>query len=156
MREALTAFLIECTQKKLSDHSEKRVSQLLHVMGIIEEMSDGCYIISILLEKSIRKNRLVSAREMDDLIPYLNQVKEFLAALQELLEHGYSSRVISRTRELETDINKSKKRLQKLSRKRIEAGMDVKTELFFIDLVRRIERLGDYCFDISNTLIKHN
>jgi phosphate:Na+ symporter len=74
--------------------------------------------------------------------------------LQEQLEFGHGSRVTSRTRELETEINKSQKKLQKLSRKRIEAGRDVKTELFFIDLVRRIEKLGDYCFDISNTLMK--
>jgi phosphate:Na+ symporter len=156
MRETLTGFLIECTQKKLNARSEQRVSQLLHVIGNIEEMSDACYIISILFEKSVRKDRLISAREMDDLIPYLNHVKEFLALLQEQLERGHSLRVASRTRELETEINNSQKRLQKLSRKRIEAGRDVKTELFFIDLVRRIEKLGDYCFDISNTLMKNN
>jgi len=156
MREALTGFLIECTQKKLNARSEQRVSQLLHVIGNIEEMSDGCYLISIIFEKSIRKGRLISAREMDDLIPYLNHVKEFLALLQEQLEHGHSSRLTSRTKELEAEINKSQKRLQKLSRKRIEAGRDVKTELFFIDLVRRIEKLGDYCFDISNALMKNN
>jgi phosphate:Na+ symporter len=156
MREALTGFLIDCTQKKLNARSEQRVSQLLHVIGTIEEMSDGCFIIGMSFEKSVRKDRLISAREMDDLVPYLNHVKEFLALLQDQLEHGHGSRVASRTRELETEINNSQKRLQKLSRKRIEAGRDVKTELFFIDLVRRIEKLGDYCFDISNTLMKEN
>jgi len=60
--------------------------------------------------------------------------------------------LVVRTKELESGINKSRKRLQKLSRKRIEAGKDIKTELFFIDLVRRVEKLGDYCYDISNTL----
>jgi phosphate:Na+ symporter len=50
------------------------------------------------------------------------------------------------------EIGKSRRKLQKLSRKRIEAGMDVKTELLFIDLVRRIEKLGDYCSNITEKL----
>ena len=54
--------------------------------------------------------------------------------------------------ELEGEINSTRKKLQKLSRKRIQAGMDVQTELIFIDLVRRIERLGDYCASITTEI----
>ena len=154
MRESLTAFLIECTREHLNARSEQRVSQLMRVIGDIEEMSDACYIISLMLEKSVKKNRVISDKEMDDLIPYLNHVEEFLDLLEEQLGHGPAAKLANRTRELETEINKSQKKLEKLSRKRIEAGKDIKTELFFIDLVRRIEKLGDYCYDISNTLEK--
>jgi phosphate:Na+ symporter len=54
--------------------------------------------------------------------------------------------------DLENRIDESRDRLRKLGRKRIEAGKNVKTELFFIDLVRRIEKLGDYCFSIAEAL----
>lgn len=36
----------------------------------------------------------------------------------------------------------------RLSRKRIENGSDVKTELNYIDLVRKIEKAGDCVFGI--------
>jgi phosphate:Na+ symporter len=117
-------------------------------------MSDDCYIISLLLEKSIKKNRIFSKQEMDELVPYVNKVGEFLDHLQEQLGQPSTSKLSDRTNELEKAINKSRKDLQKLGRKRIEAGKDVKTELFFIDLVRRIEKLGDYCYDISTALRK--
>jgi phosphate:Na+ symporter len=154
MRETLTTFLIECTRRQLATRTENRVSQLLKVVGYIEEMSDDCYIISLLLEKSIKKNRIFSKQEMDELVPYVNKVGEFLDHLQEQLGHPSSAILTNRTNELEKAINKSRKDLQKLGRKRIEAGKDVKIELFFIDLVRRIEKLGDYCYDISNALRK--
>jgi phosphate:Na+ symporter len=54
MREALTNFLIDCSRVKLNPRSEQRVSRLLRVIGYIEEMSDECYGISRLLEKSVR------------------------------------------------------------------------------------------------------
>ena len=154
MREVITGFLIECTRAQLNARSNRRVSELLRVVGFIEEMSDACYIISLRLENSVRKNRIFSEKEMENLIPYLNLVEEFLALVNEQLGASSAIMLTVRSKKLEADINKSRKRLQKIGRKRIEAGKDVRTELFFIDLVRRIEKLGDYCYDISSALGK--
>ena len=89
---------------------------------------------------------------MDELVPYVGQVEEFLALLHEKLGQSLTIKSTIQTKKLESDISKSRKQLQKLSRKRIEAGKDVQTELLFIDLVRRIEKLGDYCVNITEKL----
>ena len=154
MREALTSFLIECTREQLTPYSERRVSHLLRVISDIEEMSDECYGISRLLERSVRKNRIFKKEEMDELVPYVNLVGEFLVMLREQLGQNFTIKLALYNRKLEAKIGKSRKQLQKLSRKRIEAGKDVQTELLFIDLVRRIEKLGDYCISISGALIR--
>jgi len=152
MRETLTGFLIECTRNQFYTRSESRITHLMRVIGDIEEMSDECYSISRLLEKSVRKNCFFKDEEMEDLVPYVNQVGEFLTLLQGQL--GTSPRVALaiQTVELEANISISRKRLQKLSRKRIKAGEDIKTELIYIELVRRIEKLGDYCMDITEVI----
>jgi phosphate:Na+ symporter len=152
MREILTNILIECTHNQLNVNSERRVSRLLRVIGDIEEMSDECYSISRLLEKILRKNCVFKDDEMDELIPYVNLVGQFLTMLQEQLGHKPAEELAVQTVELEANINSLRKKLQKLSRKRIKAGENVRTELFFIELVRRIEKLGDYCLDITNTI----
>ncbi|MCL2042895.1 MAG: Na/Pi cotransporter family protein [Treponema sp.] len=152
MRETLTAFLIECTHTRLNPHSERRVSRLMRVTGDIEEMSDECYGISRLLEKSVRKKRIFKKDEMDELVPYVGQVEEFLGLLHDKLGQSLTVKSTIQTKKLESDIGKSRKQLQKLSRKRIEAGKDVQTELLFIDLVRRIEKLGDYCMNITEKI----
>jgi phosphate:Na+ symporter len=152
MRESLTIVLIECTREQLNPNSEQRVSRLLRVIGGIEEMSDECYSISRLLEKSIRKNSVFKKAEMEELIPYVGQVEDFLEFLHGQLGQSPTAEFTVHARELEDNINKTRKQLQKLSRKRIEAGKDVKTELYFIDLVNRIEKLGDYCAGITETI----
>jgi len=156
MRETLSAFLIECSRVKLNPKTEARISYLMQVISMLESMSDECYSISRLLEKSVDKNYLLKNKEMDELIPYVGLVEEFLSLLEKQLGRNPSSELKIRAAELENKIDKDRKKLQKLGRKRIEAGGNVKTELLFIDLVRRIERLGDYCFEISeeNTLKK--
>jgi phosphate:Na+ symporter len=149
MRETLSGFLIECSRVKLNPKTEARISYLMQVISMLESMSDECYSISRLLEKSVDKNYPLKNKEMDELIPYVGQVEEFLSLLEKQLGRNPSSELKIRATELENKIDKDRKKLQKLGRKRIEAGGNVKAELLFIDLVRRIERLGDYCFEIS-------
>jgi len=156
MREILSGFLIECSRVKLNPRTEARISYLMQVIASLESMSDECYSISRLLEKSVDKNYLFKDKEMDELIPYVGLVEEFLKLLENQLRRNSSPEQKIRAIELEDKIDRDRKKLQKLGRKRIEAGGNVKAELFFIDLVRRIEKLGDYCFEISeeNTLKK--
>jgi phosphate:Na+ symporter len=149
MRDTLSGFLTECTRVRLNTQTELRVMYLIRVIGNLEEMSDECYSISRLLEKSVRRNNMFADKEIDDLIPYVGQVEEFLSLLHEHLSESPAAEQAAHIHELENSIDKNRKKLQKLSRKRIEAGSDVKTELLFIDLVRRIEKLGDYCFEIA-------
>ena len=149
MREALSSFLIECSREKLSVKSERRISNLLHVIVSLEAMSDECFGISLLLEKSVEKDLVFKNKEIGDLIPYVGLVEEFLALLENQLKRNYTEADKTRAEELEAAIDKKRKKLHKLGRKRIEAGKNVKTELLFIELVRRIEKLGDYCFEIS-------
>ncbi|GHV95809.1 phosphate:sodium symporter [Spirochaetia bacterium] len=151
MREELTAFLMECAREQLNPRSERRVSQLVRVISDLEDMTDDCYSISMILERSVRKDHIFKGKEMGALVPYVNQVEDFLTLVRENLGRP-SPEKIWEARELESAIDKARNKLRKLGRKRIEAGKDVKTELLFIDLVRRIEKLGDYCFDIAETI----
>jgi phosphate:Na+ symporter len=154
MREALTSFLIECTREQLNPRSERRVSQLLRIIADLEDMTDDCYSVGLLLERSVRKNHLFKEKEMAALVPYVGLVEDFLTLVREYLGRRLSPEETEYAKTLEEKIDASRNRLRKLGRKRIEAGEDVKTELLFIDLVRRIEKLGDYCFDIAEALAR--
>jgi phosphate:Na+ symporter len=152
MREVLTAFLIECTREQLNQHSRRRISSLIRIIADLEDMTDGCFSISLLLERSVKKNQIFKGKEMNALAPYAGMVGDFLTLVGDRLGRGMSAEETAWAKDLEDKIDKSRNKLRKLGRKRIEAGKDVKTELLFIDLVRRIEKLGDYCYDIAESL----
>jgi phosphate:Na+ symporter len=168
MRDVLSSFLIECNVRenssrrsrsvgskvmdsifKRTPRTETRISSLLRVIVALEEMSDECYSISRLLERSVRKDCVFKEKEMNELIPYVALVGEFLALLENQLGLAPTQNQKAQATKLENDIDKGRKKLQKMGRKRLEAGGNVRGELLFIDLVRRIEKLGDYCFEIS-------
>jgi phosphate:Na+ symporter len=152
MQEELTRFLIECSANQLSRQSEQHVSQLFRIIAELEEMTDDCYGIGLILERSVKKELVFKHKEMKALGPYVSLVEEFLSFVQTHLGTALTPDQAAYALELEGRIRKSQNRLNKLGRKRIEAGESVKTELLFIDLVRRIEKLGNYCHNISRVL----
>ncbi len=48
----------------------------------------------------------------------------------------------------ESKINTYRNTLKKSARRQIQAGSDVKAELVYIDIVRQIEHIGDFCMNI--------
>jgi phosphate:Na+ symporter len=152
MQEELTRFLIECSSHPLNPRSEHHITQLLRVIAEIEDMIDDCYGLSIILERGVKKELIFKQKEMEALSPYAGLVEEFLSFVKDHSETLFSDAERKHAEELEHQIHRSQNRLRKLGRKRIEAGENVKTELLFIDIVRRIEKLGNYCYHISEVL----
>jgi len=149
MREKLSHFLIECSKVEPNSESENHVFHLLYVIDLLKSMSNECYSISRLLEKSINKTCVFNGNQVDELIQHTALVEKFLAVMETKLNPN-SARETSLqnaakdntcTAELEKEINASRKKLHKLGRERLEAGENVRTELFFIDLVRHIEKI---------------
>lgn len=53
---------------------------------------------------------------------------------------------------IEQKIDETKKELKKASRKRLEAGADVKEELQYMDIVRKVERAGDCVYTMLQSV----
>jgi phosphate:Na+ symporter len=156
MREELTRYLMECARRQLNRRSEHNVSLLLRIIADLEDMTDDCFSVSLILERSVRKNQIFKRKEMEALDPYMGLVEEFLTFVKDHLGGKLEEEQSLYARRIEDEIDTVRNRLRKLGRKRIEEGEDVKTELLFIDLVRRIEKLGDYCYSISNSMSNMN
>jgi phosphate:Na+ symporter len=152
MRVELTRFLIECRRPQLGGQSERKIYQLLRIISDLEDMTDDCYSVGLLLDRSVKKNLYFKDKEMEALAPYTRLVEDFLAFVREHLGRTITAEQESYAAELENRVDKSRDRLRKMGRKRIESGADVKAELLFIDVVRRIEKVGDYCYNIAGAL----
>ena len=155
MREQITAYLMECSRVLLGTRAKGRISRLLRIIADLEDLTDDCYSASLILNQSVERNLFFKKKEMTALVPYVALVSQFLDFLGNIkLGHTITQEQSDWALELENKIDKSRNKLRKLGRKRLEAGKDVRTELLFIDLVRRIEKIGDYCFNITEELAK--
>ena len=91
--------------------------------------------------------------DMERLLPYLELVRQFLQFIRRNINNQITPEKLELARELEDGIDAFRKDLKKVARKRLEGGADVKSELLYIDVIRRIENIGDNCFNISENLL---
>ena len=152
MQEQLSNYLIHCSQLPLSEKQKNNVSIMIRVVDDLENMTDDCYSVAVLLKRSIEKNMIFANEDMERLLPYMDLAHKFLEFIRKNINKHLSEEDLRIAQDLENQIDKSRSNLKKVARKRLESGADVKTELLYIDLVRSIEKLGDRAFSISEAL----
>ncbi len=154
MHEQLTAYLIKCQHLHLSDEAKDNVQLMLRLIGEMESMSDGCLSISIQIKKALEKNVTFKQEDFDRLIPYFELGRQLLyfihknvSKVQKLTPEQYQF-----ASELEEQIDSERTELRRIARHRLEAGADVRAELYYMDIIRQIEKIGDRCFDAAGDL----
>ena len=125
---------------------------MIQIVDELENMSDSCYATIMLIVRSIDKKMKFQQADMDRLLPYIELVRQFLQFIRRNINTQLTQDKLDMAAELEDGIDAFRKDLKRVARKRLEGGADVKAELLYIDVVRRIENIGDNCFSISETL----
>ena len=152
MHEQITHFLIKCESMQMTDKQINHISSLIQIVDELENMSDSCYATIMLIIRSIEKKMKFQQEDMERLLPYIELVRQFLQFIRRNINTQLTQEKLELASELEDGIDAFRKDLKKVARKRLESGAEVKSELLYIDVVRRIENIGDNCFSISESL----
>jgi phosphate:Na+ symporter len=152
MQEEISKFLVHCSSLPITPKLRAHITALLHIVDDLENLTDDCYAVALLLQRSIDKKMVFNKDDIDRLHPYTDLAQHFLEFIREHINKRLTSQQLQSAYELENQIDDFRTNLKKVARKRLESGADVKTELLYIDLVRNIEKIGDRAFSISEAL----
>lgn len=154
MQEQITAYLIKCLHLHLSDEAKDNVQLMLNLIGEMESMSDSCLSISIQIKKALEKDVEFKQEDFDRLIPYFELGRQLLyfihkniAKIQKLTPEEFKF-----ASDLEQQIDDERYALRKIAKHRLEGGENVRAELYYMDIIRQIEKIGDRCFDVAEEL----
>lgn len=152
MQEQITAYLLKCEALPISDNQRANLSSMIQIVDDLEAITDECYALGKLIQKSIEKKMEFKQEDTDKLLPYVELARQFMQFIHININKHLPKEKLEFATELENQIDAFKKDLKKLARKRLEEGSNVKAELLYMDLVKQIERIGDHCFNISELL----
>lgn len=154
MQEQITAYLIKCLHLHLSDEAKDNVQLMLNLIGEMESMSDSSLSISIQIKKALEKDVEFKQEDFDRLIPYFELGRQLLyfihkniAKIQKLTPEEFKF-----ASDLEQQIDDERYALRKIAKHRLEGGENVRAELYYMDIIRQIEKIGDRCFDVAEEL----
>lgn len=154
MNSAISNFLSNCFRIPNANQKDRQnFSRLIHITQSLEELSDECCsMMHNVLKYVTDEDFEPGSGRMKKLLDYFEQVRIFYEQACTFVALGISDDEKNSSFYKEEEIDRTKKELQKASRKRIQAGKDVKSELQYMDIVRKIERAGDCVYDIVQTL----
>ena len=152
MQEQITAYLLTCETLPVSVTQLSNISSMIQIVDDLEAITDECYALGKLIQKSIEKKMEFKDEDMERLLPYVELARQFMQFIHININKHLSKEKLEFATELENSIDAFKNELKKLARKRLEEGSNVKAELLYMDLVKQIERIGDHCFNISELL----
>jgi phosphate:Na+ symporter len=152
MRDQISSYLVEFRQLSISEEIQHEISKMIHIVDELENLTDDISSVAHSIKRSIEKNMVFSEGSISRLVPFLVQVQNFLLFVANHINSALTEEEMEKAELLEQSIDHFRKQLKKRARKQIEKGGDVKTELLYIDIVRKIEKMGDRAYSISEDL----
>lgn len=152
MREELSKFLMDCAAHEMGSASQANIGTMLRMVTDLEDITDDCFSLIMLLDKSRSRQLSMDEDEVENLGPYTLLVENFLGFVEANINVHISQSQLDMAQELEDKIDEFRSALKKKARKRLQAGADVKAELLYIDVVRHIEKIGDRAYGLSRSL----
>ena len=152
MQEELTMYLLRCQKLNLNERQIEQVNQMLAVVTELEALSDDCLSIGVYLKRIEKKNLNIAMDDKERLLPYIELVRQLLYFVYRHIGSKLSREQLEFANSLENQIDEERTVLKKVARNRLEQGSDVRSELLYIDIVRKVEKMGDSCFAIARQL----
>ena len=154
MNNEITSFLQKCSRLPSANHTDRNnCSRMISIVQNLEDLSDECNsMMHTICKFKKEEGHSLHKNQTKELISYFDQVHVFYEQTCTFIALGLSDIDKVLLSEVEDKINRTKKNLKKASRKRIENGSNVKTELNYMDLVRKIEKAGDCVFGVIQAI----
>ena len=154
MNAAITEFLQKCSRLPNANHNDRQhFSSLLHVTDNLENLSDETCSLMHTVRKYVTDTEYkTDSKRSHEIMDYVESVRIFFEQTCVYFTIGSSAKERLSGEAIEQKIDRTKKELKMASRKRLESGADVKEELNYMDMVRKIERAGDCVYSILQCL----
>lgn len=152
MQEQLSGFLAACSIQGLSETQAQEVRKLLRIVNELESISDACHKVVSLYRRKRKKELSFHDNASAEISDYAMSVADFLKYNSDFLSNRLESQDLSVATAMEDGINSQRKSLTKLSRKQIKKGGDLQGELLYMEIVRQMEHIGDFCLNIAQAV----
>lgn len=154
MNHEIIYFLQKCSRlPNVNSKDRDNFARMISVVQNLEDLSDEfCSMMHTICKFKKEEDISVYEKQSEELKRYFDQVHVFYEQTCTSIVLGLSNVDKVRLADVEDQIDKTKKELKKASRKRIENGSNVKTELNYMDLVRKIEKAGDCVFGVIQAI----
>lgn len=152
--DKISSYLLQISEQELSQKDSREVSQLLHVVGDIERISDHSVNIIAAAKEIYEKDVEFSREAQREISVMANALREILSlAIEALVNEDLN--LAKKVEPLEQIIDKLNYKIKRNHVERLRLG-ECTIELGFIlsDILNNYERVADHCSNIAVCLLE--
>jgi len=152
--DKLSTYLVKLSARDLTDRDSKAITELLHVIGDVERMSDHSVNILEVAEEMNNKNISFSAEAKKDLSVFITAVCDIIALTTDSLisDDLESAKLVE---PLEQVIDRLKLKIKASHIQRLKEGhCTVEYGFVLADILTNCERIADHCSNIAVCMLE--
>ncbi len=153
MQNELSEYLVSTLSLSLSETDRIKVRSMLSIVDNLENMTDEIYEVALYItKKNAKLEHPIEREDMEKIIAYTELAQRFILFVHDHLNAQLDPKQFEKACDMENSIDDMRYNLKRLVRDQLEKGAAVRTELLYMDIVRNIEKIGDFAFSISKVL----
>jgi len=152
LQREIIQFLVQVVQRPISEEESKEVASLMRMANNLERAGDGIENIAELLEELIEQDLHLSDGGLHDYEVISSKVGKFLALVVEGIRNE-DREIMPLAQELENEIDRMREEMRGNYIMRLQSGAcTVDPGLILVDMLTAFEKIGDFCYNVSQAV----
>lgn len=153
LQREITQFLVRVMQGSISEEESREVRSLIRMTNNLERIGDAAESIGELIEELIEKDLYLSEDAMADYQKISGEVRKFLGLIMDAMRYEVKD-VMQKAMEIEYKINSLEEEMKVNHLMRLQSGVcTVDPGLIFVNILTAFEKMGGFCFNISQAIV---
>ncbi len=152
VHKAISIFLARTMQSEINEEISTDIAEQIRIVNNLERIGDAVEALGLLCEDIVDKELKFSENAMGDLFIISTKVDEFLKMVSQALINPPAD-LTQQAEEAESTIDAMRETMRDTHIERLKIGAcGIEGGLTFINLLARLEKIGDYCYSIARSL----
>ncbi len=154
----INEYITALNRQEISGPTSRKLSNYLNISNDLERAADIIYQLSKSIELKIKQRQYFLPEQRSSILQMLALVEDAIDEMVKNLSLNSSAGIdLQRAVDIEKSINQNRNILRDENYNRLgEEYYDVKTALLYINLVTRLERIGDHVLNVSEAIADQN
>lgn len=152
LQREITQFLVRVMQGRISLEESEEVRSLIRMTNNLERIGDATENIAGLISELIEQNLYVSDEAIKDYKEISNEALKFITLVVNATRQE-DREIMAKAQGIEGNIKRMEEEMKESHLLRLQTGIcDVDQGLIFVNILTAFERMGRFCFNISQAV----
>lgn len=153
LQREIMDYLVQISQSDITLEDSKQISSLMRMTNNIERIGDSIENIAELIEEMIENDLDLAEEGTDDFNQIAEKVVEFYGFILDCLKRPREDSIMGKAREMEDGVDELREVMRTKYIMRLRDGTcTIDPGIIFTDMLSNFEKIGDYCFNIAQSL----